>query len=250
LRTELHFHLLPGVDDGPTDMAESVTLARMAVADGIGVISVTPHVRDLLRLDIWYDVPERVAEVHGALRAADVPLELVPGAELAWEDLPALGGRDLDAIAQGPPGRRWVLIEAPLFDDDLDGFLGGTAEVRARGFGTLIAHPERCRPLMEDEDALAAELRAGARVQVNGSSLTGLHGESVRAAALDLVRAGHVHVVASDAHRPTRGPVMGAAVAALAAEGIAGPAVEALVAANPRALLEEGLPAPHAARAA
>jgi protein-tyrosine phosphatase len=87
-------------------------------------------------------------------------------------------------------------------------------------------------------------------VQVNGSSLTGLHGESVRAAALDLVRAGHVHVVASDAHRPTRGPVMGAAVAALAAEGIAGPAVEALVAANPRALLEEGLPAPHAARAA
>ena len=31
---DVHFHLLPGVDDGPEDMAESVELARAAVADG------------------------------------------------------------------------------------------------------------------------------------------------------------------------------------------------------------------------
>ena len=65
-------------------------------------------------------------------------------------------------IAHGPPGRRWVLLEAPLFDDDVDGFLAGTAEVRGRGFATLIGHPERCLPLMA-EGALDGELRAGAR---------------------------------------------------------------------------------------
>jgi len=232
-------------------MDEAVTLARLAVGDGTGVVCVTPHVRDLLRRGLLDAVPERVETVRRALRDAGVPLRLVPGAELAHDDLPALDDRDLEGMAQGPSGRRWVLLEAPLFDDDIDGFLAGTAAVRARGLGTLIAHPERCAPLMEADGALKAELRAGALMQVNGSSLTGRHGEAVRAAALALVRAGQVHVIASDAHRPSRGPVLGAAIAALAAEGIAGPAVEALAAENPRRLLEHGMAAaPPAARAA
>ena len=45
MRTELHFHLLPGVDDGPTDDAEAIELARLAIEDGTSLIVVTPHVR-------------------------------------------------------------------------------------------------------------------------------------------------------------------------------------------------------------
>ena len=67
-------------------------------------------------------------------------VELRVGAELAHDDVPALGDRQLDAIAHGPAGRRWLLIEAPLFGDAA-GFLDATAELRARGFGTLIGHP-------------------------------------------------------------------------------------------------------------
>ena len=132
-RIELHFHLLPGVDDGPEDMDEAVTLARLAVEDGTGLVVVTPHVRELVRQKLIDSLPERVAELRAALRAAAVPLEIAPGAELAHDDLPALGDRELEAIAQGPPDARWVLIEAPLFGDDLAGFLAGTAEVRDRG---------------------------------------------------------------------------------------------------------------------
>jgi protein-tyrosine phosphatase len=250
-RAELHFHLLPAVDDGPEDMAETVELARMAVADGTGLVCTTPHVRELLRQDALESVPARVEAVRAALRRAGVPLEVLPGAELAHDDLPWMDDRRLEAIAQGPPGRRWVLIEAPLFDGDAAAFLEGTAEVRARGFGTLIGHPERCRPLMLDDDAIEGELRAGARLQVNASSLLGRHGARARAGAVELVRAGRVHVLASDAHRPSRGPVLGAAVAALAAEGLAGPGIEALTARNPRALLADGLgDAPRTARAA
>jgi protein-tyrosine phosphatase len=250
-RAELHFHLLPDVDDGPVDVDEAIELARLTVEDGTSLVTVTPHVRDLLRRGILDEVPARVHELAAALAHARVPLEVRTGAELADDDVPLLGDRDLEAIAQGPAGARWVLLEAPLFGGDLDGFLAGTAEVRARGFGTLIGHPERCRPLMEADGAVEAELRVGARLQVNGSSLLGEHGEGARAAAVSLVRAGAVHVIASDAHRPTRGPVLGAAIAALAGEGIAGPAVEALAAENPRRLLERGLAAAApAARAA
>ena len=247
-RAELHFHLLPGVDDGPVDIEESVELGRLAVADGTSLITVTPHVRDLLRRGILDELPARVADVAAALARAGVPLEIRAGAELAHDDVPFLADPQLDAIAQGPAGARWVLLEAPLFGDDLDGFLAATAEVRARGFGTLIGHPERCAPLMEAPEAVAAERRAGAWLQVNGSSLTGRHGRQARRWGIELLRSGAAGVIASDAHRPSRPSVLSAALAVLADAGVTGG--ETFVGANPRALLRNGMQAAPVARAA
>jgi|SRR5215211_2072665 len=249
-RAELHFHLLPEVDDGPVELGEAVELARLAVADGTSLVTVTPHVRDLLRAGILDEVPARVREVADALRRAGVPLELRTGAELAQEDVELLGDRQLDALAQGPPGARWVLLEAPLFGGRLDAFLDAAAEARARGFGTLIGHPERCAPLMREPGAVAAERRAGARLQVNGSSLTGRHGADALAWGLQLLRGGDADVIASDAHRPTRPPVLSAAVEAAIAAGVPRAVAESSVSATPHALLRHGIAPPRGARAA
>ena len=250
-RAELHFHLLPGIDDGPADLAESVALARLAVADGTTLVTVTPHVRDLLARGIVDELPERVAEVRAALAAASVPLAVRTGAELAHPDVARLTDAELDLLAQGPPGARWVLLEAPLFGGDVDGFRAATAEVRARGFGTLIGHPERCAPLMWASGAIAAERRAGARLQVNGSSLTGLHGDDAARWGIDLIRTGQADVIASDAHRPSRGPVLSPALEALRVAGVPPVHAEDLVAGTPRAFLAHGLaPVVDAARQA
>ena len=239
-RIELHFHLLPGVDDGPVDLDESIALARLAAADGTGVVTVTPHMhilRDDGRLD---EVPALVREVQDALDAAAVPLEVRAGAELAQDDVAQLSDRQLDAFAHGPAGRRWVLIEAPLFAD-AGPYLEATAELRARGFGTLIGHPERCAELMELDGALQRELAEGARLQVNASSLTGYHGPSARRWGLQLVRDGLADVIASDAHGPTRPPRLTEALDVLAAAGMPRAETEPLVAAAPRALLAHGI---------
>lgn len=240
-RAELHFHLLPGIDDGPADLDESVELAGLAVADGTSVVTATPHVRDLLGPGILAELPARVREVRVALDAAGVPLEVRPGAELAHDDLSRMRDRDLEAIAQGPPGARWILIEAPLFGGDADGFLAATAELRARGYGTVIGHPERCEALMRRDGAVDAERAAGARLQVNASSLTGRHGEQAREHGLRLVRAGRADLLASDAHRPTRPPQLSAALDVLAGEGLRRGELESLVGATPRALLDRGV---------
>jgi protein-tyrosine phosphatase len=239
-RAELHFHLLPGVDDGPIDLDEAVALGRLAVADGTSMVTVTPHVRDLLAAGVLDEVPARVRAVQDALDAAGVPLEVLTGAELAHDDVPALDDRRLDAIAQGPPGRRWVLIEAPLFGDAA-GFLDATAELRARGFGTLIGHPERCTELMLADGAIARERAAGALLQVNASSLTGYHGETAQAFGFRLLRAGLVDVIASDAHGVSRPPRLGEALDVVASAGFSRADVEPLTSAGPRALLARGI---------
>jgi protein-tyrosine phosphatase len=247
-RAELHFHLLPGIDDGPVTMEEAIALARLAVADGTGVVTVTPHVRDLLRGGLLGQLPRRVAAVRDALAAAGVPLEVRTGAELAQEDVAFLVDDELDAIAQGPDGARWVLIEAPLFGGDGEAFVAATAAVRARGFGTLIGHPERSAGFMRLDGALERELRAGAALQVNASSLTGEHGGLAQQWGIELIRSGRATVVASDAHRVTRPPRLGEAVAVLADAGVRDP--ERLAGAAPLALLERGLPAAPRVRAA
>ena len=124
-----------------------------------------------------------------------MPLEVRTGAELAHDDVALLGDAELEAIAQGPPGARWVLLEAPLFGGDLDGFLRGDG----RGARARLRDADRASRALRRADggrrsAVAAERRAGARLQVNGSSLTGRHGAA---------RAGARDRAAAHAARPT-----------------------------------------------
>jgi protein-tyrosine phosphatase len=236
MRTELHFHLLPGVDDGPKSMEESLELARLAVADGTDTITVTPHARDIDVLT----VPERVAELRAALERAAIPLRVIEGVELAQDDVGRLTPDELEIAAQGPAGNRWVLLEAPLFLES-PGLLAAAGELQARGYGLLIGHPERCPSLMADGGGLEELVQQGARLQINGSSLTGRHGEDARRWALALAADGRAAVIASDAHRPSRGPVLGESVAILADAGVDRAAAERMTSATPRAFLDAGL---------
>ena len=229
MRAELHFHILPGVDDGPTSLDESLELARMTVADGTGTVVATPHARDIEIAS----VPERVAALQAELDRADVPLTVLAGVEVAQDD--ELTDEELEIAAQGPPEARWILLEAPLFLD-APGLLDAAAEITGRGYGLLIGHPERSRDLMRS-GRLGELLDAGARLQINGSSLIGRHGPRVRDWAIELAAGGRADVVASDAHRPSRGPVLTEAVRTLVEAGVAPEEAERMVSATPRALL-------------
>jgi protein-tyrosine phosphatase len=229
VRAELHFHILPGVDDGPRSVDEALELARMTVADGTATVVATPHARDV---DIA-TVPARVEAIQAQLDEADIPLTVIPGVEVAQDD--ELTGAELEIAAQGPPDARWILLEAPLFLD-APGLLDAAAEITQRGYGLLIGHPERSRDLMVS-GRVDELLRAGAKLQVNGSSLIGRHGARAREWAIELAATGRVAVVASDAHRPARGPVLTEAVRTLVEAGIAPEEAERMVSATPRALL-------------
>jgi protein-tyrosine phosphatase len=246
---DLHFHLLPGVDDGPADLDASLELARAALAEGTRTVVATPHVRSDLGLTQAWEVASRVRELRAGLAAAGVPLAVRCGGELGHEMVFRFGQPELDLLAQGPPGRRWVLVETP-FEGIGEDFHAATAELRARGFGVLIAHPERSADAALDGAAgLRRELVAGSLAQVNAQSLTGGHGDDARRAAWALLAEGHVAVVASDAHGPTRPPAMRFAHRALLAGGVAPATARALAASEPHALLARGM-APGSAAAA
>ncbi len=235
---ELHFHLLPGIDDGPASMDESIELAAAAAAEGTGTIVTTPHVHPQFVTDPS-SLPERVREVAAKLAARRIPIDIRCGGELAQEMVPRLSQRELETIAHGPAGRQWLLLEAPL--DGIDRtYTAAADELRERGFAVVVAHPERALRWSDAGwETLEHELAAGSVMQINAWSVAGMYGELVRATALWLLRTAPEAVIASDAHGGSRMPALGLALDALAAARVPDP--ERLIDAIPHELLEHGL---------
>jgi protein-tyrosine phosphatase len=239
---EFHFHLLHGLDDGPRTLGESLALARAAVAEGTSVVVATPHVHPAHVTDPA-EIRERVQMLAGRLGTEGIGLHVLPGGELEHSMVERLSQRDLQVIAQGPPDRRWLLLEAP-FDGLGDDFTEAADELRTRGFGILLAHPERAGRSPQTRAALEHELAHGTALQLTAVSLTGANGERAQDLAFELLSAAPLAVIASDAHGLHRMPALSKAIVSLAAAGVPNP--RRLAGEIPRRLLAEGLHAPSA----
>jgi protein-tyrosine phosphatase len=240
---DLHLHLLPGVDDGPPDEEAALTHAAVLAAAGVREATVTPHVGHArFPLDVA-EIPERTRELQLLLAHEGIELELHPGGEIHPAGAADLSAEELDVIAHGPPGARWVLLEVP-FGGISRRFLEACAAVRALGFATVIAHPERASGLLSGGLALLRpEMAAGAVLQVNVCSLLGRHGDEAQAAAEHLVRTGLAYVLASDGHGGMRGHTLADGVAPARAAGASAVQAWQMTHANPLFLLRHGIPA-------
>lgn len=190
---DLHCHILPGIDDGAADLEDSVAMAVQAAADGIETICATPHIRHDHDV-IIEELAGRVEALNDELRRRGVPVTVTRGGEVAETILGHLGDDELAKVALGEGGR-WVLLEpapGPL-SDSLD---AAVAELRGRGFGALIAHPER-HWANDLESRLAKLIEAGALIQGTAAFFTAPESAPGMAA---LAGRGLIHVLGSDSH--------------------------------------------------
>ena len=240
-RIDIHCHLLPGIDDGPATMEETLELARGASDDGTGLVVATPHVRTDFVTDPS-DFPDRVREVEDELGRAGIPLKVRGGGELGHDMVGTLEQRDLETIAHGPAHARWVLLETP-FEGLSEEVHAATDELRDRGFGVVLAHPERAAELLDagSRELLWRELLRGTMLQVNAWSLAGGYGAEAEELARRLLRDGLVDVIASDGHPGWRTAHLGVGVERARDAGLDEMAASRLVTATPAGLLERGL---------
>jgi protein-tyrosine phosphatase len=194
---DLHSHILPGVDDGARTLAESLEIARAAVADGITTIACTPHVRDDYPTEAGV-MEEAVAELRSSLEQAEIPLEIRPGGEVAFEWLDKLPVDELRRFGLGGnPG--YLLVETPYYGWPL-GFADRLFSLRSVGITPVLAHPERNAEVQAEPRQLDRLVRAGVLVQVTAASIDGRTGRRALVCGLDLIEQGLAHLLASDAH--------------------------------------------------
>jgi protein-tyrosine phosphatase len=238
---DLHCHLLPGLDDGARTMADTIAHARRLEAAGVHDVACTPHIKrsDFPRIEIARLAALR-AEAQRAIDAHGICVRLHGGGELAHEEALWLGAADLERIAQGPAGARWLLLECPFAGLD-DEFVRAAERLWALGYGVLVAHPERAAAIPGADRRLRSLVAGGALLQVNATSLLGRHGAAARAGAGRLLREEPVWCLASDGHPGTRDDTLDRGLEALERIGLEARAA-ALTQDNPRELLHHGPP--------
>lgn len=212
---DMHCHCLPGIDDGPPTLANAITLCRALVEDGITTVITTPHQLGPYENVTASVIRAAVASLQAELAKLGIPLVVKCGAEIRADErlLPMLAADELLTLGDG---HAYALIELP-HSTMLD--LRSTIDILVgQGITPIISHPERHGPISRDIQLLAPWLQRGAILQVTAASLTGVFGPIVKRSAWELMNAGWVSLVASDAHDvAARSPSMTAAIEAVAA---------------------------------
>ena len=193
---DLHCHILPGLDDGAVDEAETLKMAKELIAEGVETVVATPHVNGVYALDMT-TIRRKVEHCQELFDRHNLPLRLLPGGEIAmsgdslarWRRgaLPTLG--DSQAL---------LLELPPLFL--AEGARRLIEEYSAIGILVVIAHPERNMALMRDQKLVETLRYAGAHFQITAASLDGQFGQAAREFAESLLRRQMVEYVASDLH--------------------------------------------------
>jgi protein-tyrosine phosphatase len=213
---DLHAHILPGIDDGPRSLEDSLEMARLAVADGITTMVATPHLFrrksvDFRELNPPDRIREAVAQFNEKLAEAEINLTILPGCEVPlFVDI--IKFFDDQKILTINDAERYICLEMPdtVIPPATENLI---FELNSRGITSIITHPERNLVFYEMPDKLRRFISLGCLAQITARSLTRGFGWGIARFTKRLVREGLVHIMASDAHNAAkRPPVMGDAL--------------------------------------
>ena len=198
---DIHVHILPGIDDGPKSLAESLAMAKAYVDVGVTRLIATPH---FIPGTAWAAGRQRISstiqELNKYLIEKDITLKIFPGMEIAYHQ------KMMDRFDKGvfqPLGQSNTYLLEPSFNDSSVDLLRCAREIMASGCGVIIAHPERIPSFQEIADPLVDLVGQGLQVQITIGSFLDKFGESSKKLAMHLIDKHSVHFLASDAHSNT-----------------------------------------------
>ncbi len=199
LGTDMHSHLLPGIDDGSPDTDTSLALIKGLQELGYRKLITTPHVME----DIYRNNKSTIQDAYRRLKAAiDSQPDLVKvNLQFAAEYL--LDGNVDNMLAKNTQmlalKDKMVLVEVSFVSPPLH-FKEVLFELQMKGYQPVFAHPERYG-FYHSRPSEYEEIRdMGCLFQCNLLSFSGYYGASVRQAAEFLAKKGLVDLLGTDLH--------------------------------------------------
>ncbi len=195
--TDIHCHIIPGVDDGARDMEQSIRMLHIMHDEGIRSVIATYHYHPM-HMEADADMVQERFDRLRCVAAADdkiADMKLYSGCEIyyypsviQWLD----EGRIMTLA-----GSDYVLLEFSYSADKRE-LIEAVTNVRNAGYIPIMAHVERYSALTKDTDTVGELMEKGACIQVNAEAL---HGKlRTRSFIKKLLKEEKVHFIASDAH--------------------------------------------------
>lgn len=194
--TDIHCHVVPGVDDGSPDAETSVELLSHMADWGFERIFASPH----STADHFENTPQTIAEPFTRLKEAAAGAGLQLGLEHHFEyrvDQFFIEQLKNDNIKPLPDD--FILIENG-FDQEPWGLENIIFELLSKGYRPVMAHPERYRYYRHNISRYAELHDKGLLFQINLLSLAGHYKGGERDVALRLLKQGMVSFIGTDVH--------------------------------------------------
>ena len=197
LKTDLHSHLIPGIDDGSQSMEESLIILRSMADLGYEKIITTPHVM----ADAYRNSTETILSGLAALKAATADagmnLKLEAAAEYYMDEEFVRRLNVDDILTIGEEG--YLLFETSYVSRPMN-FEEIVFEIGAKGYKPLLAHPERYRYITDPRKMFGRMKEMGVYLQLDINSLGGHYGKQAKKHADLLIEWGMVDFLGSDVH--------------------------------------------------
>lgn len=196
--TDIHSHLLPGIDDGVKTMGEAVDVIKVLADQGFTKLITTPHIMK----DYYKNTPEiirsKLIEVQQELKSQQINVKLEAAAEYYLDEhfyKSILDENELLSFGD----KNYVLFETSFTVEPLI-LKEALFKLNASGYTPVFAHPERYSYLHQNKSLLSELIDQGLLFQLNMLSLTDYYGTGVTNMAKQLIKRKAVAFVGSDCH--------------------------------------------------
>jgi protein-tyrosine phosphatase len=197
LTTDIHSHLLAGIDDGAKTLEDSLALIRKLQDAGYTRFVTTPHIMSDFYRNTPEIITEKLAELRQYLKDNQVEVTIEAAAEYYADDW------FMRMVSHGDKlltfGDNYILIETG-FQDKPKYLKQAIFDLKTSGYKPVFAHPERYQYLYNDFKTLEELYELGVLLQINLNSIAGYYGKTAQIFAEKLIAKGMVHWVGSDCH--------------------------------------------------
>lgn len=196
LHTDMHSHLLPGIDDGAPDLDTSVMLIKGMMAMGYQKFITTPHIYP----DLYPNNKETITAAYQLLiqrlKEEQLDVEIKAAAEYFIDDMFAERLEKKEELLT--IHKNWVLVEISFVSPPND--LNETIfNLILNGYQPVLAHPERYSYYYQPE-VFHRFKDQGCYLQINILSLLGYYGKTAQETARMLVKEQLVDLAGTDLH--------------------------------------------------
>ncbi len=197
IKTDIHSHLIPAIDDGVQSIEESLTVLREMEALGYEKVITTPH-----SMPGTYDnSPENIYVgleiMREAIKKEGINIQLEAATEYYLDE------SFVELIDSGAPlmtfGKKYVLFETPFMNMPPQ-LKEVTFKLSLKGYKPVFAHPERYLYLMQSDYLLDELMDRNIILQLNVISLTGCYSKPVQKFAEKLIDMKAVQLIGTDCH--------------------------------------------------
>jgi protein-tyrosine phosphatase len=194
---DIHSHIIPGIDDGSKSMEMTLEMLKNAERDGTKEIVATPHYLLEYGECTIAEVKVFVEEINSIIKSEGINLKVYSGQEIYYNE------NIIHYYIEGKIGTindsRYMLIEFPMHKLNKNIF-DVLYELQIRDITPIIAHPERCKAIIEKPSRINRFIDEGYLFQMNAGSLEGKFGAHVKKTAEIFLANGIYNFIGSDAH--------------------------------------------------